>query len=182
MIATTYCREQSQPFSFVSDSCLSTFGHRCHHQRVAHLSMMTLTSTFVLLAALAVAQSPVDEAKAIAAVKRTNVQGIDPTVKNRQPLEAWLTSLTLNRSKLAWEVNDCGEATGSTADQDRDLPVCVEARGNVSRERQIVVSVAVGTNRTGLTASRELAFASLIDSGGSIRFAKNLSELASWVR
>jgi hypothetical protein len=73
--------------------------------------------------------------------------------------------------KLAWEVNDCGEAT-----------VCVEARGRVSREREIVVSVAVGTNRTGLTATRELAFASLIDSDGSVRFAKNLSELASWVR
>lgn len=143
--------------------------------------MMTLTPSFVLFAALAVAQSPIDDARAIAAVKRTNVQDIDPTVKNRQPLEAWLTSLT-GRSKLAWEVNDCGEATGSAADVGRDLPVCVEARAPVSRNRQIVVSVAVGTNRKGLTASRELAYASLIDNAGSVRLAKNLSELASWVR
>ena len=92
------------------------------------------------------------------------------------------TRLTGSRSKLAWEVNDCGEATGSAADKDRDLPVCVEARGRVSRGREIVVSVAVGTSRTGLTTSRDLAFASLIDNDGSVRFAKNLRELASWVR
>lgn len=149
---------------------------------MAHLSKMILTSSFVLIAALAVAQSPVDDARAIAAVKGTNVQDIDPTVKNRQPFEAWLTSLTGSRSKLDWEVNDCGEATGSAADQDRDLPVCVEARGRVSREREIVVSVAVGTSRTGLAASRTLAYASLIDNAGSVRVAKNLSELMSWVR
>jgi hypothetical protein len=150
---------------------------------------MILPFSFVLLAVLAVVPSPIDEGsgwssatttKAIAAVKRTSVRHIDATVRSRQSFEAWLISLTGSRSKIAWEVNDCGEATGSAADSERDLPVCVEARGRLSSEHEIVVWVAVGTRRKGLTATRELFLATLTDGKGSDRDAKNLSELASW--
>ena len=144
--------------------------------------IVILPISLVLLAAITIGQSPFDHAKAIAAAKRTQLHDLDPTMKTRQPLETWLIRVSGSRSKLSWEVNDCGEATGSAADAGRDLPICVEARARVSRNREMIVSIAVGTNRTGVTASRELAQASLTDDAGSVKFAKNLSELALWVR
>jgi hypothetical protein len=137
--------------------------------------------SFLVFAVVLFSQPAVNEATVIAAVKRTPVQAIDPTAKTRQTLEAWLSTLSESGSKLTWEVNDCGEATGAAADAGRDVPMCVEARARVGQNREVIVSVVVGTNSIGVTSTRELWQATLADGAGGFRNTRHLLEMAAWV-
>jgi hypothetical protein len=123
-----------------------------------------------------------DGAKAIARVKQTKVQGLDRAINSRQTLERWLITLSGGRSlPTTWEINDCGEASGTAAYANRDLPMCVEVRTTAGRNKEIVISIVVGTNRTGVMGSPQVAWASCPNTAGSVHFVKTLSELASCV-
>jgi hypothetical protein len=52
--------------------------------------------------------------------------------------------------EIAWEVNDCGETTGSPADIGRDLPFCVEASAALPGGRKLTLAFLAGTRKTGL--------------------------------
>jgi hypothetical protein len=74
------------------------------------------------------------QAEALKATKQTVVRSIDATLP-AITLERWLQQQLGPRVEIVWEVNDCGEATGPSADQARDLPFCVEASAQVSGGR-----------------------------------------------
>jgi len=64
-------------------------------------------------------QSPQVQAEAVRAAKATVVQTVDRTLP-ATTLESWLQQQLGPRVAIGWEVNDCGEATGSSADVGRD--------------------------------------------------------------
>src|SRR5687768_10830435 len=70
-----------------------------------------------------------------------------------QRFDLWLRKLAGKRSRISWEVNDCGEQTGSPADRGRDVPMCVEATA-VSFDLHIGVSLGVGTFRRGIIGAK----------------------------
>jgi len=62
------------------------------------------------------------------------------------PLGSWLRQAAGHDVRMTWEVNDCGEQTGDPdLDEDRDIPLCVEADIYVPGGGEGMVMVQVGT-------------------------------------
>jgi hypothetical protein len=105
----------------------------------------------VLIAVAAAGQTPRDR-KTIAYTKAILVSKLDPKLP-AIPFERWLIKEAGEGGQISWEVNDCGEQTGTAAEEDRDsdFPLCVEAEAHLRDKRVIVVSIAVGTYQHGIT-------------------------------
>jgi len=101
------------------------------------------------------------DAKLIQQLKQIPVSQLDlalPPVS----FEKWLRVEAGADADFHWEVNDCGEETGSPADQGRDFPMCVEAQANLKDHRTIVVSIAVGTFKKGASGKPTVSFVQLV--------------------
>jgi hypothetical protein len=102
----------------------------------------------LLIAVGAAAQTPRDR-KLIDYAKAIPVSQLDPKLP-AIPFERWLIKQAGEGAQIAWEVNDCGEQTGTAEDGDHDFPACVEADAHLRDKRVIVVSIAVGTYKLGI--------------------------------
>lgn len=103
------------------------------------------------------------EAAIIGAAKKCIVGDIEKTLP-RITFEAWLRGVVGPRAVMKWEVNDCGEQTGSSADRGRDFPVCAEVQVGLTENRQLSISLAVGTVQKGLWAGPPQLFDAYVDS------------------
>ena len=73
-------------------------------------------------------------------------------------------------ARIRWEVNDCGEQTGSpTVDRGRDFPMCVEAEVFLKDQRSLNVSVAVGTFKKGVVDRPVVWSVILTETDGEVR-------------
>jgi len=105
------------------------------------------------------AQAPT-QAAAIDAAKHAIVRDIEDTLP-RVTVEVWLRELAGAQAPMTWELNDCGEQTGSPADRGRDIPMCAEVQVELSGNRRLSLSLAVGSTRTGLSAKPAFFFGHL---------------------
>ena len=103
-----------------------------------------------LLIAVAAAGQTARDRKAIAHTKTILVSQLDPKLPSI-PFERWLIKEAGEGAQISWEVNDCGEQTGSPENQGSDFPMCVEADAHMRDKRVIVVSIAVGTYKRGIS-------------------------------
>jgi hypothetical protein len=102
----------------------------------------------LLVGSSAVAQTS-QERKAIAFAKAVPVSQLDSKLPPI-PFERWLTSIAGAGAQMTWEVNDCGEQTGTTIDNGRDFPICVEVNAEMRDNREIAVSINVGSFKQGV--------------------------------
>ena len=102
---------------------------------------------------------------------------LDPALPKDSFL-SWLKDLVGPPSAaVRWEMNDCGTLTGIPwADQNRDVPVCLEANVSLTEQRILGIAIYVGTERTGLTKSPRVANI-FIETDGEVVYFKSLSEL-----
>lgn len=70
------------------------------------------------------------------------------------PYEHWFSSFAGGKSKLNWEVNDCGEQDGSG--QQRDFPICVQVSADLSINKQIAISTLLGTHKRGFVGTPKI--------------------------
>src|SRR5271165_3689883 len=63
-------------------------------------------------------------------VQEISVSQLDPALPPAS-FEKWLHAEAGADAEFHWEVNDCGEQTGTAADRGRDLPMCVEAQADM---------------------------------------------------
>jgi hypothetical protein len=105
----------------------------------------------LLIAVAAAGQTPRDR-KAIAYTKAILVSKLDPKLPGIS-FERWLIKEAGEGAQINWEVNDCGEQTGTPEEQEseNDIPMCVEAEARMRDKRVIVVGIAVGTYQRGIT-------------------------------
>ena len=111
----------------------------------------TAACLFLLIAMVAAGQTPRDR-KAIDYTKAILVSKLDPKLPNI-PFERWLLKEAGEGAQIHWEVNDCGEQTGTAEEQESetDIPMCVEAEAHLRDKRVVVIGVAVGTFQGGIT-------------------------------
>src|SRR5438132_1293620 len=109
---------------------------------------IALLAAFIA-ATSASAQNDQYEKRAIAYAKQIPVSQFDASLTG-QRFGEWLRATVGTQAKIKWEVNDCGEQTGTAADIGRDFPSCVEADVELSGVRKIVISIAVGTFAKGI--------------------------------
>ena len=100
------------------------------------------------------------DAKLIGQVKQIPVSQLDAALPSIS-FEKWLRVEAGADAELQWEVNDCGEQTGTAEDRDRDFPICVEVDAHMKDQRTIVVSVTVGTFKKGAFGKPAVFFAQL---------------------
>ena len=135
-----------------------------------------------LLQAQVVAQVAKD--KVIARAQRTPVSALDsalPKQRPKQRFDDWFRKLVGSKAEIRWEANDCGEQTGSPADQGRDFPVCAEAVAVLSDGRNVAVLIGVGTVKKGITGRPVVRFVS-IEQGGRIHRVLRLRDLPEKLR
>ena len=73
-------------------------------------------------------------------------------------------------ARIHWEVNDCGEQTGSPdVDRGRDFPMCVEAEVFLKDQRSLNVSVVVGTFKKGIVDKPVVWSVMLTENDGEVR-------------
>lgn len=108
--------------------------------------IIVLVGLFTAVAAFAQTSQ---ERKAISFAKAIPVSQLDKKLPD-VPFERWLTMQAGAGAQMTWEVTDCGEQTGTTADNGRDFPMCVEVNAQMRDQREIVVSIAVGSFKQGI--------------------------------
>ena len=129
----------------------------------------------VLVATSAWAQSDRYEKRAIAYAKRIFVSQLE-TGLPAQRFADWFSDAVGSQAIIKWEVNDCGEQTGTPADAGRDFPSCVEANAELNDGRTAVVRIAVGTFRKGISGPPAINYC-YVENRTGIRDVKNLGDL-----
>jgi len=139
---------------------------------------------FILLALnVALIQNSPDDAKAIESAKNTSIRQIENSLPDK-PFEKWLGDLVGTRTRIVWEVNDCGEQSGNpAADKARDFPMCVSALVDLTANRKLDVQLVVGTFKSGVAAGpASFHHAAVVTSSGQIEFIKSLSRLPEAIK
>jgi hypothetical protein len=137
--------------------------------------LIILALSFFVLITPALAQGDVYEDRAVSYAKGILVSRLDSRLP-QQRLDGWLGRTLGSQTRIKWEANDCGEQTGSAADKDHTIPTCVEAEAALSDGRTVIVSISVGTLRTGISSKPSVRDLFILQAG-SITEVKRLSEL-----
>jgi hypothetical protein len=119
---------------------------------------------------------PIAEEQIIAYAKKIDVSQLDSTLPS-QSFAHWFRKTVGSAAKITWEVNDCGEQTGRKSDLERDIPICVQAEADLKEGGKVVVMIAVGTLRRGLTKELEGIYYSVYEEGGETYNLKHLRDL-----
>lgn len=108
------------------------------------LACSVLSVCFLLPAS---AQDLQQEDRAITFVKGTPAKDFDSALPKVR-FERWLLDVVPPKTKLLWELNDCGEQTGDPAiDSQRDIPLCVETGGTLPDGRRFSIQIVIGTSQ-----------------------------------
>lgn len=102
---------------------------------------------------LAGAQSKKLEAAVIAKAKNTPVSQIERNL-SKEKFVVWLQKQVGPKNPIAWEVNDCGEQSGTSEDRGRDFPMCVESSARITDAIFLRVSIQYGTFKRGILGGR----------------------------
>ena len=145
--------------------------------------MTRVSFILVVLAASILAESQAKRSveSTIAYAKRSDVSRLDSRLP-RQRFDDWFRSVVGPLAEIRWEANDCGEQTGGKADKRRDLPVCAQAEALLSDGRKVVVTIAVGTMKKGLTRVRGGMYYSVVEQGDKLDTIKRLGDLPEMLR
>jgi hypothetical protein len=145
--------------------------------------MTRVSFILVFLAASILAESQAKRSveSTIAYAKRSDVSRLDSRLP-RQRFDDWFRSVVGPLAEIRWEANDCGEQTGGKADRRRDLPVCAQAEAFLSDARKVVVTIAVGTMKKGLTRVPGGMYYSVVEQGDKLDTIKRLGDLPEMLR
>jgi hypothetical protein len=109
--------------------------------------------------------------------KALPVQRFDPALPPL-PLHLWVSSVAMPQAEVTWEVNDCGEQTGSPADEGRDFPACVEAIFAMATGTYAHISIMMGTFNRGVVGQPVL-FQLFVEGDGKFQEVDRLSDISA---
>ncbi|MEW6213267.1 MAG: hypothetical protein AB1631_33530 [Acidobacteriota bacterium] len=142
--------------------------------------MISIIALVFMMSAMASAQKKSGEKRTIAYAKQALVSRLDPILPD-QHLAEWLSQTVGPEAKIVWEVNDCGEQTGSRVQRGRDYPICVEARSELSGGRSIIIMIAVGTFNKGIWGQPAVKDC-FIENKGQYQTIAHLSDLPKMLK
>lgn len=103
----------------------------------------------IALAAFGQAQTLQFEKQAIELVKRTPVSTLEERMPGR-PFVDWFSSTVGVQAGVVWQLSECEQLSGER-EPGADIPACVEANALLTDGRKVIVRVAVGTFKKGVT-------------------------------
>lgn len=104
------------------------------------------------------------------------VNGIEANVPD-MPFAEWFQHVVGRGARVDWEVNDCGEQTGTAADRGRDFPMCVEARTVKPGFFYISVDIQFGTFNRGINKMKPVVRSIIAGDEFGGEWLGNLSDL-----
>jgi hypothetical protein len=125
-------------------------------------------------------QAKSQEQQAIRAAKRISVNVLDAGLPDK-PFASWFRSVAGPQATIEWEVNDCGEQSGTPDDTPDAIPMCAQATAHIASHKTAVVSICVGTFVEGVSG-RPALFWTTVDRDGVVRNAIKLSALPDLLR
>jgi len=132
------------------------------------------------LCASGLAQTPPLEKQAVLRMQRALASELDQALPKR-PFTAWFEQVVGPQAGISWQMTECGErdekATGAAADQ----PACVEIDAILPDKRKVVVMIAVGTFKKGITGKPGFAYA-IIEQEGQLYGVRRLRDLPQALR
>ncbi len=140
-----------------------------------------LLFAWILIFLMAPAEAIAGEQDFLAAARSTLASQVERGLPDEE-IDVWLTDVIGREVAMSWGINDCGEQTGDPLrDVERDFPVCGELEATLDPGRSVYLYFSVGTESLGVLDGRDLWFAGILESGGTLTF-ESLSALAEHLR
>jgi TonB family protein len=115
------------------------------------------------------------EKQAVSDTKRTLASDLDAELP-KLPFTDWFEKVVGPGAGVVWQLSECGEQVDAAPNGDGDTQACVEVNTILSDGRKIIVMIAVGTFKKGVTGPPAFRFG-VIDHKGELRPIRRLSDL-----
>lgn len=92
--------------------------------------------------------------------------------------EKWFQETVGKDSTIEWEIDDCGEQTGTSADRGRDFPMCVSAMISKPEFIEISVDIQFGTFKSGINNMKPVVRSIVASDEIGSEWVENLSDLS----
>ena len=76
------------------------------------------------------------------------------TILPPQSFAEWFRETVGQEAKIDWDINDCGDQTGTAEDGGRDSPMCVKAFAAIGSDVSASVNIQFGTFGRGITPGK----------------------------
>jgi hypothetical protein len=85
--------------------------------------------------------------------KKYLISKLDPKLPETS-FEEWFQSEVGETAQIDWEINDCGEQSGTSADRGRDFPMCIEAKTQLADYFYVSVNIQFGMFSHGISKEK----------------------------
>lgn len=119
------------------------------------------------------------EKQAIADTQRTLASDLDAELP-RLSFAYWFEQVVGPRAGVIWQLSECGEGTEATLDATGDMWACVEANTILADGRGVIVRIAVGTFKKGITGAPAFYFG-VIEREGNLFLVRRLRDLQKFL-
>ena len=115
------------------------------------------------------------EKQAVSDTQRTLASDLDAELP-KLPFTDWFGKVVGPGAGVVWQLSECGEQVDAAPNGDGDTQACVEVNSILSDGRKVIVMIAVGTFKKGVTGRPAFRFG-VIEQKGELRPIRRLSDL-----
>jgi TonB family protein len=115
------------------------------------------------------------EKQAVSDIQHTLASDLDAELP-KLPFTDWFGKVVGPGAGVVWQLSECGERDDAAPNGDGDTQACVEVNTILSDGRKVIVMIAVGTFKKGVTGPPAFRFG-VIDQKGELRPIRRLSNL-----
>jgi TonB family protein len=115
------------------------------------------------------------EKRAVGDTQRTLASDLDGDLP-RLPFKDWFEKVIGSDTGVVWQLSECGQKVEMTPDGTGDAQACVEVNTILGNGRRVIVMIAVGTFKKGMTGAPAFNFG-VIERDGELRRIPRLRDL-----
>jgi TonB family protein len=119
------------------------------------------------------------EQRVVDDTKKTLASDLDAELP-RLSFAEWFGTVVGADAGVVWQLSECGDKVEEAPNQTSDLRACVEANTILTDGRRVIVMIAVGTFKKGMTSSPAFHFG-VIERNGELRAVPRLRDLRNLV-
>ena len=110
------------------------------------------------------------EKQAVSDTKRTLASDLDAELP-KLPFTDWFGKVVGSGAGVVWQLSECGEQVDGATNRDGDTQACVEVNTILTDGRKVIVMIAVGTFKKGVTGPPAFRFGVLEQSAQGVALA-----------
>jgi TonB family protein len=115
------------------------------------------------------------EKRAVAETQQILAQELDPELP-KLPFAKWFKQVVGPEAGIVWQISECGETDNASSNPAGDMRACVEANSVLPDGSRVIVMIAVGTFKKGMTGAPAFHFC-VVAREGRLRLIRRLRDL-----